>query len=203
MNHCPKCGAPKAEGPQCPECGVYYAKLQGAPPRETPPQSASPRTSHRPSANVQTGSPAVDYATLGAVLAFAGAVFIIVGVFSPFVTMPIAGSRNYIDVTEIDGFVLLGLAAVCIVAALLRGWFVVGATGVFSLAMVGYSFVEFQRRKEAVMADVRAELEGNPFIGLAEVTVGSVGLSWGVGLLFVGAVIILMAAFLGGKTTAV
>lgn len=181
METCPKCRKPRGAGPQCEHCGLYFAKWKR--------RQGSFKVHDTRVKNEQRGA-------LNIGLGLAGAALLLVGVVAPFISLPMGGSQNYIDFVEIDGYVVLAMAIVAAFGVLLRWWFVVGTAGVISLLMVGYSFFTFQSRKSGVLADARSELEGNPFAGLVEVSIGAVSLSWGVALLVIGSALLIGAAFL-------
>jgi len=69
-------------------------------------------------------------------------------------------------------------------------WF----TGLGSIGIMLFTFINFHYRMSQVKAQMEAELRGNPFRGLADMTLQSVQLQWGWALLIIGAVLIIASA---------
>lgn len=131
--------------------------------------------------------------------ALAGSVLLAFGVFAPIVQVPIVGGVNlYRDGTG-DGVILLVIAAITVVLALLHQYRALWITGSASLALVLYTFVNLQIKLGEVKTKLNDDLEGNPFRGLADAAVGSIQLQWGFVPLVIGAVLVVVAAWLARK----
>jgi len=75
-------------------------------------------------------------------------------------------------------------------------WF----TGIGSLGVMLFTFVNFQSKMSQVKADMESELAGNPFRGLADMAMQSVQIQWGWALLIVGAVFVIGSAAMKDET---
>jgi len=123
-----------------------------------------------------------------------GSVLLFLGVFAPVVSLPIVGLQNYFQNGRGDGVIVAILALISIGAVLVRHYSALWLTGLASLGVLGFTFVNFQRRLSELQRGVSSELEDNPFRGLAEVALQSVQLQWGWAVLVVGAMLLLIAA---------
>ena len=132
-------------------------------------------------------------------LGFAGSVISFIGVFTPIVNLPFVGGVNYFHNGSGDGVIVLFLACISFFLTLtnrFRGlWFTGGA----SLALMLFTFVSFQTRLSQVKSDMKTQLAGNPFRGIADVAMQSVQLEWGWAVLVVGAGLVVASAALQPK----
>lgn len=124
----------------------------------------------------------------------AGALVLFVGVFAPLVSVPIMGSMNYFQNGKGDGVVILVFAGISVLLCLTRRYKGLWLTGAGSIAVLLFTFVNFQNKLGGMKAQMDRDLAGNPFRGLADVAVQSVQLQWGWAVLIVGAVILMIAA---------
>lgn len=128
-------------------------------------------------------------------IALIGAALLFVGVFMPFVSMPIVGSLNYFGNGKGDGVFIIAMAAIAAGLALSGNIRETLWPGLASLAMFAFTFIRFQ----TTMADARAQLEtdlaGNPFRGFADAAVDSVQLQWGWAVLLIGALMVTYAGW--------
>jgi uncharacterized paraquat-inducible protein A len=128
----------------------------------------------------------------------AGSAMLVFGVFTPLVNLPIVGGISYINNGRGDGvFVLiLGIASVILsVSRAFRGLFV---TGGLTLAVTCFTFFNMQSRLGEARAQAERSLAGNPFRGIGDALLESVQMSWGWGVLLVGALLLLATPVLGG-----
>lgn len=130
------------------------------------------------------------------VIGVAGAATLFVGVFLPIVSLPIVGAQNYFQNGRGDGAILLAIAAISLLATLAKRFTWVSIAGIFSLALLGYTFIAFRSRLAEMRATIERDLAGNPFAGIGEAMMQSVQLQWGWAVLVVGA-LLLCAAGLG------
>ena len=128
------------------------------------------------------------------ILGLVGSIVLFVGVFAPIVSLPMVGSMNYFQNGRGDGIIVLGMAGVSLLATLGKVYRYLWFTGLCSLAVMGFTFFNFLSRMAEMEAELRSELESNPFAGLGELALQSVQLQWGWAVLVVGAGVILAAA---------
>lgn len=103
-----------------------------------------------------------------------------VGVFAPLVKVPIFGSVSYFQV-GVGGYIMLTWAVVSLALTLSGGLRGLWATGILALGQVGYLVLGFQADKAKASGFERFAAEMVQF-------------DWGVGVLSVGAVLLLVAA---------
>ena len=123
-----------------------------------------------------------------------GSIILIVGVFTPILSVPIMGNMNYFQNGEGDGTIILILAVISFILVLIKKckglWF----TGLGSVGVLLFTFIDFQSRMSQIIANMESELAGNPFRGLADIAIQSVQLQWGWALLIVGSALIIASA---------
>jgi len=127
-------------------------------------------------------------------LGLIGSVVLFIGVFAPIVSVPFMGNMNYFRNGKGDGTIVLILAVVSFVLVLARKYKGLWATGVGSLAVMAFTFINFQMTTSDTKAQMEKELAGNPFRGLADMAMESVQLQWGWATLVVGAALIIASA---------
>lgn len=132
-------------------------------------------------------------------LGLIGSIVLIIGVFTPIVSLPIVGSMNYFNNGQGDGTIVLGLAIVSLIVVLFKKYKALWLTGFASLGMLLYTFMNFQGRMAEARSEMQAQLEGNPFAGIGEMALQSVQIQWGWVVLVIGAVLLLVAAGLREK----
>ena len=129
------------------------------------------------------------------ILGFIGSLILFVGVFTPILNVPIVGSVNYFQNGKGDGVVILVLAVISFLITLAQKYKALLFTGFVSLALLAFTFINFQLR----LADARSEMENNlannPFNGLGDAMLSSVQISWGWAILIIGAGFVLAASF--------
>ena len=130
----------------------------------------------------------------------AGSILLFIGVFTPIISLPFVGGVNYFRNGTGDGVIVLFLACISFLLSLtnrFRGlWFTGGA----SLAVMLFTFVNFQTKLAETKSQMETQLAGNPFRGLADVAMQSVQLQWGWAVLVVGAGLVITSAALQPKT---
>ena len=127
-------------------------------------------------------------------LGLIGSIVLFVGVFTPIVSVPIVGNMNYFQNGKGDGTIVLILAIISLVLVLANKYKGLWFTGIGSLGVVLFAFINFQSKMSQAKADMDAELAGNPFRGLADMAMQSVQLQWGWALLIVGAALVIASA---------
>jgi hypothetical protein len=128
------------------------------------------------------------------ILGLAGSVVLFVGVFAPIVSLPIVGSVNYFQNGRGDGVIVLILAVISLVLVLLKRYRWLWITGLLSLGMLVFTFINFRMRMSQMTADMETKLANNPFKGIASTAMQSVQIQWGWALLIVGAGLLIAAA---------
>jgi hypothetical protein len=116
------------------------------------------------------------------------AIVLALGCFMPLMSAPIVGSVTATQLRFSDGYILLALAALAVWLAYSGKVRAVRWPGIFAAFIVVLNFAVVIYRVQEVKADVRSQLAGNPFAGLAEAMIQSVQLQWGWVPLMVGAI---------------
>jgi hypothetical protein len=129
-------------------------------------------------------------------LGLIGSIALCIGVFAPLVSMPIVGAQNYFANGQGDGTMVLGLAIISLLLVFTKRYRGLWLTGLGSLAMILFTFISFQNVVSDMKSEMRADLEGNPFAGMAEAMIGTVQIQWGWAVLIVGAVLLIASAAL-------
>jgi len=119
-------------------------------------------------------------------LGMIGAATLAFGVFAPFVSVPFLGSTNYFQNGKGDGTLVLALAVLAFVFVLINAYKWLWVMGAASLAVLLFTFVNFQTKMSSMKADMARELAGNPFGEIANAALQSVQLQWGWPLLVIG-----------------
>jgi hypothetical protein len=122
-----------------------------------------------------------------------GAVVLFIGVFAPVISFPIVGNRNYFQNGKGDGVIVLALAVISIIVILAKKYKVLWFTGLASLGVVLFTFVNIQMRLSEMKLKMERELAGNPFRGLADMALQSVQIQWGFAVLIVGALMLIVS----------
>ena len=128
------------------------------------------------------------------VLGLTGVGLLFLGVFAPLVYVPIIGDINYFQNGKGDGVIILIIAAVATVSILLKKYRSLWIESVATLAVLAYTFFDFQDRLEKAQAQLNSNLTDNPFAGLGEMTLNMVQIQWGWGVLVFGAILLLVTA---------
>ena len=105
------------------------------------------------------------------VLGLAGATVLLFGVFTPIFSVPVLGSLNYFHNGKGDGVVILVLAAISVLLTLGRCYKTLWVTGLASVALLAFTFTNFQVRIARLEANVFDRSEDNPFGSIAALAV--------------------------------
>jgi hypothetical protein len=127
-------------------------------------------------------------------LGLIGSIVLFIGVFTPIISVPIIGNMNYFQNGKGDGTIILVLAVVSLILVLSKKFKGLWFTGLGSMAVMAFTFINFQMRMSDVKAQMNANLAGNPFRGLADMAMQSVQFQWGWALLIVGAALVISSA---------
>ena len=118
-----------------------------------------------------------------------GAFLLIIGVFSPFVRIPILGSINYFHNGRGVGTIILVLAIGSLLSVFGRRYNGLFASGIVSLILLCLTFIQFKFRMAEFKSDLESEFANIPIKGLADTAFQSIQLEWGFGLLVAGSVL--------------
>jgi hypothetical protein len=118
------------------------------------------------------------------------------GVFAPIVSAPIIGNINYFQNGKGDGVIILALAVISVFLTLTKRYRLLLITGVGSLAVLAFTFINFQRRVSSARSEMREGMANNPFRGLGDAMLSTVQIQWGWAVLIIGAVLLLASAML-------
>jgi len=127
-------------------------------------------------------------------LGLIGSIVLFVGVFTPVVSAPIVGNMNYFQNGKGDGAIILVFACCSLALVLAKKYRLLWVTGLGSMAVMAFSFINFQMKMSDVKAKMETDLAGNPFRGLADMALQSVQIQWGWALLIVGAGLVIASA---------
>lgn len=127
-------------------------------------------------------------------LGLIGSLILFVGVFTPIISLPLVGSMNYFQNGKGDGVIILALAIVSLILTLTKRYRGLWFTGIGSLAVMAFTFINFQMRMTEMQSQMETQLSGNPFRGLADIAMQSVQIQWGWAVLIVGAGLVIAAA---------
>jgi hypothetical protein len=123
-----------------------------------------------------------------------GSILLFIGVFTPIISLPFVGNMNYFQNGRGDGVIILALALTSFVITLARKFVGLWITGFGSLAVMLFTFVNFQIRMSEIQDDMETRLADNPFRGIADVAMQSIQIQWGWAVLIVGAGFLIAAA---------
>jgi uncharacterized paraquat-inducible protein A len=123
-----------------------------------------------------------------------GSVLLLFGSFAPLIKVPFAGSINYFRNGEGDGVIIIIIAVISAFFTLLKKFPVLWFTGIGSLLLLAYTYLNFQQNMDQTRSSFRSEMQDNPFAGLGEVIMESVQLEWGWVVLILGGIVTISAA---------
>ncbi len=132
-------------------------------------------------------------------LGIVGSIVLFVGVFAPIISAPFVGNVNYFQNGKGDGTIVLILAVLSFVLVLTKFSVGLWLTGLGSLSVLVFTFVNFQTKMAEAKAKMDKDLAGNPFRGFADVAIQSAQLEWGWALLVVGAMLVIASAAIPTK----
>jgi hypothetical protein len=134
------------------------------------------------------------------ILGLIGSNVLFIAVFTPIFSIPIMGNITYLQNGKSEGTIVLVLAVVSLMLMLAKKckglWF----TGLGSMAVIAFTFINFQMKMSDMKAKMGANLAGNPFKGFADMAMQTVQLQWGWALLVVGAGLVVASAAIKEKS---
>ena len=119
------------------------------------------------------------------ILGFSGSILMFLGVFAPVISVPVMGNLNYFQNGKGDGVFLLIFALASFVLMLLKMYRLLWFTGLGSLLILIYTFINIQIKISEIKNQLESQLAGNPFRGFADAAVQSFQLQWGWALLLI------------------
>lgn len=129
-------------------------------------------------------------------LGIAGSALMVLGVFTPIVTLPIVGSQNYFQNGKGDGVILLVLAAISLALVLKDQYKWLWYPAIGSLAFLLYGFISAMNMISDFRADLAKDSGGGALSGLAQAAAQAAQIQWGWVILFAGAGLLIAAAAL-------
>jgi len=87
-------------------------------------------------------------------LGLIGSAVLFVGVFAPIISVPIMGNMNYFQNGKGDGTIVLVLVTVSLILILLKKFKGLWFTGLGSMAILAFTFINFQMK----MSDVKTQM---------------------------------------------
>ena len=130
-------------------------------------------------------------------IALLGSILLFVGVFAPFLNVPMAGSISYFQNSKFEGIVIMILAFVSFLLTLGKRLRALVITGAASLGLSLYTFIRLKQRADEAKSEIEKSLGGNPFEDLTDMFFQSMEPQWGWALLLVGSVLLITAGLLG------
>jgi hypothetical protein len=133
-----------------------------------------------------------------------GALLLAIGVFSPFVRVPLAGAYTFFEVGRIEGGLMILVAIITANLVILHHFKSLWFTGAASAAVLVSTFVRLLLGISDLKQRCLGRL-GDTFLGdiLTRSVRRSVELQWGVTILLVGAALVFAAALLDRKPDAI
>ncbi|MCP4887123.1 MAG: hypothetical protein GY904_10990 [Planctomycetaceae bacterium] len=128
------------------------------------------------------------------ILGLAGSLILLAGVFCPILSLPMVGGISYFANGKGNGKIIILISMVSLLLCYRKLFRYLSIPGLGALGMLGLLVVRFNHLKSEMVQDMRSEMAGNPFGGIGALMAESVQLQWGLGVMFVGAVMIALAA---------
>jgi hypothetical protein len=128
------------------------------------------------------------------IIGIIGSVVLFIGVFAPVISIPFIGNRNYFQNGKADGVIVICLAVISIIVILAQKYKALWATGLASLGIILFTFVNIQMKLSDMNSKMGGKLAGNPFRGLADLATQSVQIQWGFAVLIIGALLLIVCA---------
>lgn len=224
---CPACGRNyDTEHSECPGCGIVVSKLTAQAAPEMPPHAGVHERSYQTAADYGTDDD--DFSESGTnvelMLGVAGAIVLFLGAFTPIVKVPVVGGLNYFQLgkfsegVSIGGYLIIALAVGSLALALTRKGIGHWVTGLGALAVLGFTYMRYKQGvrqamdqmnqlKDKFQAGPPPGLEGKVDLGkfadqMANQLQNLIQMDWGWVVLFIGAALLLAAAFVATKNAA-
>lgn len=128
-------------------------------------------------------------------LGFLGVAIMTAGIFAPMASLPVVGTVSYFRNGSPEAIALLVLSAFSIFFLKKKHYSWLYGPATWSFIIVSFSFYHYHDAIWQAKSSLDSELSGNPFRGIADVAMASVGMEWGWILLFAGSLLVLTAAY--------
>ena len=128
------------------------------------------------------------------IFGLAGSIILIIGVFTPIVSLPFVGSMNYFMNGRGDGTIVLGIAVISLILVFLKKYKILWLPGFASLGIMLFTFIRLQTGMTRIRSDMQTQLKGNPFAELGEIALQSIQIQWGWIVLIIGACFLIASA---------
>ncbi len=134
--------------------------------------------------------------------AYISAAFLAFGTLVPLVSLPIVGTINYLgslsmgaqSTTVGDGVFILVFAGVAVLLTVLKKYKWLLLPGIAAAVLSSVTLIGLIAKINEMRAQLDADLEGNPFAGLATGLLSSVQIQWGWVVLYLGAAGLILVA---------
>ncbi len=130
-----------------------------------------------------------------------GSILLIIGSFAPIAKIPFSGDLVYFQNGQGDRMIVLGFGMISLISVLLKKYKFLIFTGPASVVIIAFLFFNLQNNISKIHAQLNQELQGNPFKESANTMINSIQIQWGFAVLILGAVLLVISAFLKNKTT--
>ena len=131
--------------------------------------------------------------------AIIGAALMIVGVFLPMVSIPIMRDNSYFELDKTGAITILVMAGLSALIGVWGRFRLMYITGLLSLGLLIYTYVEIDRRKTAAQSDLRERVIDTPLKNLSQNLISTVGLKYGWPMMMVGAALTVAVPLVGSR----
>ena len=125
-----------------------------------------------------------------------GAIMLAIGTLVPLYRVPVFGSINYFNNGKGDGLLVLGLAIIAMLLMIKKSYRGVFFIGLGSLLLIGTTLFRVITVTADAKDQMKKDLAGNPFAGLAEGFMTGSQIEWGFAVLLVGAILLIATRYL-------
>lgn len=130
------------------------------------------------------------------IIALASAALWLLGPSLRSISLPLVGSMNYFQNGHGDEVLVVGFAVLAAFGAFAQSRTKLLIAGIGSLAMLAFTFINFQSKMSNLHSSMDQDLGDNPFKGIADAMVQTVELQWGWAVVLIGAVGVLGCAIM-------
>ena len=123
----------------------------------------------------------------------------IVGVFLPMVSIPIMRDNSYFELDKTGAITILVMAGLSALIGVWGRFRLMYITGLLSLGLLIYTYVEIDRRKTAAQSDLRERVIDTPLKNLSQNLISTVGLKYGWPMMMVGAALTVAVPLVGSR----
>ncbi len=128
-----------------------------------------------------------------------GAGLMVWGVTLPLLGMKIFRDESFFDLSPTGAIILISLAAISILSALFRKWWVLYLTGILALILLFYTVGEIENRKESMDTEFKQSVADGPLKSTMRGLVGATRVRYGFLVMAGGAVLVLAVPLLWGR----